>query len=168
MDIPSLLLSFTQWAEATIGAYGYVGIFLVSLIGNLTIVFPFPAFVFIFAMGSVLNPWLVGLAGALGGALGETTGYLLGAGSREVVIDKYGKKLKKAKSWTEKHGIFPVIIFFALTPLPSDIIGIFAGLIRYDFKKFLLANFIGKLGLNILIAFAGYYSFEAIYFFFAG
>ncbi len=42
------------------GSYGYLGIFLLSLIGNATVVLPMPAFLTALAGGSVLNPAAVG------------------------------------------------------------------------------------------------------------
>jgi len=162
MDLVGLITGFTAWAESVVGAYGYFGIFLVSFVATASIIFPIPSFILVFTMGSVLNPWLVGLAAGLGAAFGEITGYLIGTGGRQAIQSKYKKPLKRVRKWTLRHGIFPVIVFFAATPLPDDVVGVLAGLIRYDFRKFLLASFIGKVVLHTIIAFAGYYSFEAI------
>jgi membrane protein DedA with SNARE-associated domain len=165
MDI---VTQFILWAQDFVGAWGYLGIFVVSLVGNLSIILPIPAFVLVFTMGAVLNPWLVGLAGGLGGALGETSGYLIGMGGREVIETKYEKRLAMAKKWIEKHGIFPIILVFAATPLPSDIVGILAGVIRYDIRKFFLANIIGKVIMNTYIAWAGFYGINAVLAFLGG
>ncbi len=59
-------------------AYGYPGIFLISLAANATVIFPAPSLALVFALGAVLNPILVGLVAGLGEALGELTGYLAG------------------------------------------------------------------------------------------
>ena len=61
-----------------LAALGYVGIFLVSLLGNATILLPAPSLVVVFAMGTALIPLLVGLAAGAGDALGELTGYAAG------------------------------------------------------------------------------------------
>ena len=166
MDIPSALLAFQGWAESFVGSFGYLGIFIVSFIGNASVILPVPAFILVFTFGSILNPLLVGLAAGVGGGLGEITGHLIGRGGRKALLKKYKKQLARTKTWTKKRGIFPVIIMFGATPLPSDVIGIFSGLIRYDYKKFFLASIIGKTIMNTYIALAGYYSFEAIKFFF--
>src|SRR4030042_6955298 len=60
---------------AELAAIGYPGIFLVSLLGNATIVLPAPSLALVFAMGSALPPISVGLAAGAGEALGELTGY---------------------------------------------------------------------------------------------
>ncbi|MBL7160936.1 MAG: VTT domain-containing protein [Candidatus Aenigmarchaeota archaeon] len=162
MDIAALLIGFTVWAEATVGAYGYLGIFMVSLLGNLSVIFPVPSFALVFAMGAILNPWLVGLAGGLGGGIGEISGYIIGRGGRKAIKKKYEKQLKRVRKWAGGHRTFAVIVLFGATPLPSDIIGIFAGLIHYDIRKFLLASIIGKIIMSTYIAWAGYYSFDTI------
>ncbi len=162
MSLASLALSFSEWAESVVGVYGYLGIFLVSLVGNLTVIFPVPAFAFVFAMGAVLNPWLVGLMGGAGAALGEITGYGIGRVGSPVAMRKYGKQIKRLQKWAEKRGMFFLIMVFAATPLPSDVTGVLAGLSSYDLKKFLIANLIGKTAMNLLIAWAGFHSFEAV------
>jgi membrane protein YqaA with SNARE-associated domain len=59
-------------------AYGYPGIFLISLAASATLIFPVPSLALVFALGGVLNPVLVGLAAGLGETPGELTGYLAG------------------------------------------------------------------------------------------
>jgi len=153
-----MLSHFMVWAQNTVTAWGYLGIFLVNLIGSASIVFPVPAFLVVFAMGSILNPWLVGLAAAIGAALGELTGYVLGLGGREAIKRKANSKwLNKAERWMVSHGVFPIIVIFAVSPLPDDITGIIGGVIKYDIKKFLLASFIGKLIMNMAIAWGGFF-----------
>lgn len=165
MTFAELLMAFTAWAQLVVGDWGYLGIFLVSLVANFSIIFPIPSFALVFAFGGILNPWLVGLAGGAGAALGELSGYAIGRGGRIAIKKRYQKRLKRVRTWTLTHGIFPIIILFGATPLPSDIVGVLAGIIRYDLKKFLLANFIGKTILHTAIAFAGLYSFEAVHLF---
>jgi len=62
---------FITWSNEVVGAWGYLGIFLVSLVGNASIILPVPSFIIVFTFGAILNPWLVGLAGALGATIGE-------------------------------------------------------------------------------------------------
>ena len=53
---------------AHFAAYGYPGVFLVSLLGNATVILPAPSLAAVFAMGAVLNPVLVGLVAGVGEA----------------------------------------------------------------------------------------------------
>ncbi len=153
---------FIQWAITDfIPVWGYLGLFLIELVSAASIIFPAPAFVINFLLGAPefgLNPWLVGIVAGVGSALGEITGYGVGRGSREFIQKKYGNQLKQAKKWMEEHGDFLIIILFAATPLPHDIVGMLAGAVKYDLKKFMLATMIGKIIIGIVLAWAGYYS----------
>lgn len=159
MAFTEIAIQFMAWAQSTAAAWGYMGIFLVSLIGSASIIFPVPAFLVIFAMGAVLNPWLVGIVAGIGAGLGEVTGYLVGFAGKELAEKKNRKNrwLEKAKKWTESRGIFTVILVFAATPLPDDITGIIAGAIGYNWKKFLIACIIGKTIMGIALAWGGFF-----------
>ena len=137
--------------------YGYFGIFLVSLIESSTIVFPLGFAVVIFASGAVLNPFLVGLSAGLGAAIGEFTGYAIGLGGRKVIEKKWKNHIKKAEKLFQKYGGFLVIVLFAATPLPDDVVGILGGTLRYPLKKFFIASLIGKIILNLALAYGGFY-----------
>jgi membrane protein YqaA with SNARE-associated domain len=159
MDMISLIAQFSAWSGALVRDWGYLGIFVISLVSSASIILPVPYFAFVFAAGAVLNPLLVGIAGGLGSAIGELSGYLIGFGGKHAIKNKHEKLLKKAESWAEKHGFFAVVVFFAATPLPDDIIGILGGALGYNVKKFFVASLIGKLALNLALAFGGFYGY---------
>ncbi len=146
---------------------GYVGIFIINLIGASTIIFPMPAAAFVLASGAFLNPVLLGLSAGLGAALGELVGYGLGLGSRKIGEKKFDKELLKAEKMFEKYGGFVTLMVFAATPLPDDVVGVVAGILNYKVKKFFIAVLIGKIVLNITLAAAGFYGIKGIikYFF---
>ena len=156
------LAQFSAWALAFVQAYGYPGVFIINLFASATIFFPIPAFALTFALGAVLNPWLLGLSAGLGSAIGELTGYLLGYGSQEALKKKYRKWLERANEWAEKRGMFFAILAVAASPLPTDIVGILAGVSKYDPKKFFIAMAIGKIIKYTLIAWAGFYGLRWI------
>ena len=137
--------------------YGYLGIFLISLISYASIIFPIPSAVFVFGAGAVLNPLLVGLIAAVGSAIGEISGYVLGLGGRKVIERKWKKSIDNVEKMFQKYGGFLIIIVFGATPLPDDVVGIFAGTVRYPFKKYFIATLIGKLILNLVLAYSGFY-----------
>lgn len=142
-------------------AYGYVGIFLVSLLGSATIILPIPYFGLIFAVAPLFNPILLTIASALGSALGEFIGYMAGKLGRHFVIKKDHKWLKLAKKWFTNNG-FLTLFFFAAAPIPTDIGGIVAGALNYDKRKFFIAMFAGKMVKFAMVVYAGYYSLGAI------
>jgi uncharacterized membrane protein YdjX (TVP38/TMEM64 family) len=142
-----------------LGNYGYLGAFLISLIGNATIILPAPGFLVLIALGATLNPVLVGISGGIGGTLGEATCYLLGYGGRQVVQNR--KLYDKAVQWLQRWGVITIFVF-AVTPLPFDIVGMVAGLLRFPFWKFILALCFGKIIKYIVLAFAGALGWEAV------
>ena len=137
--------------------YGYLGIFLISLISYASIILPLPSSIFVFGAGAVLNPTLVGLVAAVGSAIGEISGYVVGLGGRKVIERKWKKSIGDVEKLFQKYGGFLIIIIFGATPLPDDIVGIFAGTIKYPFKKYFIATLIGKLILNLALAYSGFY-----------
>ena len=146
---------------AEIAGWGYAGIFIVSVIGSASIIFPVPSMIFVFLLSGELNPIIIALLAGAGSAIGEMAGYGLGYGSSlltEKKKRKWEKIIGRTKDAFQKHGGFWIIVLFAATPLPHDIVGIVAGTLKYHPKKFLFATFIGKFAINLVIALAGFYS----------
>jgi membrane protein YqaA with SNARE-associated domain len=155
------MAGFIEWAITDfIPVWGYLGLFLIELIGSATIFLPAPGFAINFIMGGIpgFNPWIVGIVAGAGSAIGEITGYGVGRGSREVVQKRYGKWLDRARKWMEGPGDFLIIFLFAATPLPHDVVGILSGAVDYPIKKFMLATLAGKIIAGIMLAWAGYFS----------
>ncbi len=133
--------------------YGYPGVFLVSLAGNATVIFPAPSLAVVFAMGAVLKPILVGLAAGVGEALGELTGYLAGFSGRAIVEDQ--ARYERMTRWMERNGALTVF-FLSLIPNPFfDVAGMAAGALKYPVWRFLLFCWAGKTIKTTLIALAG-------------
>lgn len=136
-----------------LAAYGYPGVFLVSLAGNATVVLPAPSLAVVFAMGAVLKPVLVGLAAGIGEALGELTGYLAGFSGRALVENR--ARYEQITAWMRRNGALTI---FALSFIPNpffDIAGMAAGALKYPVWKFLLYCWAGKTTKTTLIALAG-------------
>ncbi|MFN2168693.1 MAG: hypothetical protein ACK2U9_20865 [Anaerolineae bacterium] len=107
---------------AELAALGYPGIFLVSLLGNATIVLPAPSLALVFAMGSALAWPLVGLVAGAGEALGELTGYLAGMGGRAIIEDE--KTYGRLVSWMERRGGITIFVLSAIPNPFFDLAGI--------------------------------------------
>ena len=58
--------------------WGYVGIFLLSILANATVIIPAPGLLIVFSMAAKFDPLWVGVAAGLGATLGELSGYLAG------------------------------------------------------------------------------------------
>jgi membrane protein YqaA with SNARE-associated domain len=153
---------------------GYVGVFISSLAGSATVIFPIPSFLFVVAAGVILNPILVGMIAGLGAALGELVGYgvgyAIGTGGRKqkkykIDFERFRKIFDKNRMTTFgrlKINGFVLILIFAATPLPDDVLGLFCGAVRYDIRKFFLASLIGKIILYMALAYAGFYGADVI------
>lgn len=158
MAITEILIHIITNSHNFVNKWGYLGIFLVSLIGSASIILPLPTFVILFTFGAIFNPLLVALVGALGMSLGNLTSYLLGLGGKEILEDKHSKRLDSIKKTFNKYGAPLWILLVNATPLPDDIVGIFCGVIRYDFRKYFIVMFIGQLILSLVLAYSGFYS----------
>ncbi len=133
--------------------YGYPGIFLISLIGNATIILPVPSFAVVFAVGGALNPVAVGIIAGLGATLGETTGYLAGIGGRTVIEKR--AFYNRLEGWMRKRGVL-VIFLLAAIPNPAfDVGGMVAGALRMPIWHFYLAAWAGKSVRFTLLAMSG-------------
>lgn len=143
--------------------YGYLGIFLISLLGAMSIFLPVPYTVVIFILGGLptFDPIWIAVAAGLGAAIGEFSGYLIGVGGRRVIKDKYKKKMDFLTKLFKKYG--PVAIFvFALTPLPDDLLFIPLGVMRYNLLRAFLPAILGKFLSNLIIAYSGRLSLEIV------
>lgn len=145
---------------ADLAAIGYPGIFLVSLLGNATIVLPAPSLVLVFSMGSALPPVLVGLAAGVGEALGELTGYAAGFGGRAVIENE--ETYRRLVAWMERRGGVTVFVLSVIPNPLFDLAGIAAGTLRYPLWRFLLFCWLGKTIKTMGIAWAGALSFNAL------
>lgn len=142
--------------------YGYLGVFVASAVSSASIFLPIPFFLLAVAAGALLNPILVAIIGGLGAALGELVGYGVGAGGKHLAKPEQKKWFRKTKRWLKGKKAFFIIIAFAATPLPDDVVGILAGFLRYDIKKFFVAMAIGKILLFLVLAYIGFYGFDVL------
>ena len=134
--------------------WGYLGAFVISVLANATIILPVPYALAIFTLGTVLNPLVLGLVGGLGAAIGELTGYALGAAWRGVLTEEKKRKFEAAKKLLDKSAALAIFVFSA-TPLPVDVISIPVGMIGYPLWKTFLAFLAGKITLCLMLSYSG-------------
>lgn len=156
------LNQFSDWAYRIIQVLGYPGLFIVNLISCSSVFFPLPGYLLVFIFGGIFNPTLVAFFSSLGAAFGELTSYGAGRGGGYIFKKTQEKYFEKGKEWFKKKKGFWLIIIFAATPLPFDVIGILAGVLNYNLKKFILATFFGKMIMNLVLAFGGFYGINWI------
>ncbi|MCL5997974.1 MAG: VTT domain-containing protein [Chloroflexi bacterium] len=125
-----------------LGNAGYIGLFLVSIIGNATIIIPAPAFVVACAAGIVYGPVLVGLIAGLGASLGELTGYYAGYGGAAVLPE--GKLYRRLEDFMRRHGMLAIFILAAIPNPLFDVGGMIAGILKMPVIRFVVAAWLGK------------------------
>lgn len=135
-----------------LGRFGLLGIFVINLLNNATVIVPAPfgmALTCLFA--DVAHPIAVGVAGGLGSALGEYTGYMAGVGGTAVL--PRGRMYKWLRFSMRRAG--PLVLFvLALVPNPLfDVGGLLAGALRMPPRVFLFATIAGKIVRYVLIAY---------------
>ena len=133
--------------------YGYLGLFLLSILGNATIILPVPIILTAFLGGAVFNPLAVGIIVSLGATIGELTGYLAGAGGGEIV--EKDKRILKIRKWMEKYGLWTIFILAAVPNPLFDLAGIVAGATKIPVYKYFSVVWLGKLIKFVTISYLG-------------
>ncbi|TET66990.1 MAG: hypothetical protein E3J40_04025 [Dehalococcoidia bacterium] len=151
---------------AELKSYGYLGAFLISLIGNGTILLPGIVLPILSGLGIVLysaaglvGPVIVGLAGGAGAAIGEIVGYLAGYGGRGIVENN--KLYQRLVDWVRRWGALAIFIF-TLVPLFFDLVGLAAGVLRFPLWKFILICWLGRTLLYVVFVVLAALGWEAV------
>ena len=99
------------------------------------------------------NIYLLIAVATFGNTLGSVINYFLGLKGEEYLISKNFLKEKyiiKSKYYFDKYG--SISLLFSWLPIIGDPITFVAGILKYDFKKFLVLVFIAKLSRYLVIA----------------
>ena len=146
---------------AQLAAFGYPGIFLISLLANATVLLPAPGVAVVFAMGSIFNPLILGIVAGVGSAIGELSGYLAGYSGQAVVerSDIYDK----IKPFISKYAAATIFVLAAIPNPFFDLGGIAAGALKIPMRTFLFWCILGKIIKMLCFAYAGAYSINWVY-----
>lgn len=145
-------LSLVDWMNQVASQFGYLGVFIISLIGTMAIIVPIPYTLVILGLGAAgWDPILLTIAGGTGSAIGEIAGYLLGYYGRRIISAERQRKMDYLLRIFGKYS--PIAIFiFALTPLPDDLLFIPLGILHYDLIKAFIPALIGKTLMSYILA----------------
>jgi len=133
--------------------YGLASVFLISLLGNATVILPAPSLAMVFAFGGVYPPWQVGLIAGAGMALGELTGYLAGYAGSAVIENR--AHYEQIKAYMEKYGLLTIFILSVIPNPLMDLAGIAAGALKLPVWQFLVVCLVGKVLKNLAAAYLG-------------
>jgi len=149
-----------------LGAYGYLGAFIISLFGGATVIAPIPMTPVIFALGRILTPWFVGVAAGLGETLGGLAIYMTGyGGGTAFVKSKHGKIqaiYSRLAGWMERRGSLTLFILSATVNPFFYPAGLAAGALRFGVWKYTLICLVGKIIKGWTVAFAGYWGLREL------
>jgi membrane protein YqaA with SNARE-associated domain len=133
----------------------YISVFVATLLANMTIIAPVPFAVAIMATAAKdFNPVLVALAAALGGSIGELSGYFAGRWGRKIVIPEGIVGTKRIEQWVRKYGVWAIMLLAFQPIVPFDVGGLVAGAARMPLPLFFPALFAGKFPKYILLTYA--------------
>ncbi len=137
------------------GKYGYLGVFLASLISSSTVLMPAPGPAVVIVAATIWNPAWVAVVASIGGTIGEMTGYLVGFGGRSVIVPRLSGRYGTAERWMKRYGGWAIFVLAAI-PFPLfDLVGIAAGAAKFSWWKFLLFCWLGRLPKSFVEAYIG-------------
>lgn len=148
-------------------AYGYVGAFLISILGGATIIVPVPMLAVVFALGGVMKyTWLVGAAAGLGETLGALTIYLTGYGGGAALYNSKRGKIRAAyermMQLMERRGSITLFLLAAVINPFFYPAALCAGVLRFGIKKYFIIIWAGKTIKGLTVAYFGYWGLRGI------
>lgn len=148
--------------------YGYLGAFIISILGGATIVIPVPMLAVVFALGGVMEyTWLVGISAALGELIGALTIYMTGHGAGRVLVDsKHGKiqsAYERMLGLMEKRGHLVLFIVASVVNPFFYPAALAAGALRFGLRKYIAIVLAGKLIKCMTVVYAGYWGIKGIF-----
>ena len=105
-----------------------------------------------------LNIYLIVIFATLGNVLGSILNYWIGYKGEEYLENKKTikkEKIIKIKSYFDKYGGYSLLLSWV--PIIGDPITVVAGVLKYNFKKFILIVLIAKFGRYLSISLAYLY-----------
>ncbi|QOJ78311.1 hypothetical protein IG193_05970 [Infirmifilum lucidum] len=140
------------------GVGGYLGVFVISVLGNLIPFIPIPYLVAVYLYAALIpgcNPILLGLVSGVGAGFGKLLIYFTSRGVSHIVLSEdTRKRYSRLSSMLGMWGAIAVFLF-AATPSPDDVIIVLLGLMGYNPLKFFIGVTAGKVVISILTAYTG-------------
>ncbi|MDM8244282.1 DedA family protein [Limosilactobacillus vaginalis] len=160
--IAEVIIPMFEW----LGPWSYVLLFMIIFMETGLVIFPWlPGESLIFLTASfiafhpVLKMEIVIPVFFLAAFIGDTVNYFIGRSlSRWQWLAKRvnGPGMVKAHQLLEKHGI-KTIAFGRFVPLIRTFVPLIAGTMHFDFRRFMVGNFLGVIVWVLLASVVGYY-----------
>ena len=151
--------------------WGYLGAFIISILGGATIIIPVPMLAVVFALGGAMGePWqvaLVGISAALGELIGALTIYMTGHGAGRVIVENRHGKVQRAYEkllgLMERKG--PIVLFIVASVVNPFFYpaALAAGALRFGIWKYSGIVLAGKIIKCMTVVYAGYFGLKGIF-----
>lgn len=133
--------------------YGYLGIFIISVIGNIAVFSPTAPLASILG-GSMYNPWIVSFVTTLGAVVGEMASYIVGYAGENTI--QHYTWYDRIKQYMEMNGTLTIFLLSVIPNPLFDLVGIIAGATNYPLRQFIIISFLGKWIKYGIFAFLGH------------
>jgi membrane protein YqaA with SNARE-associated domain len=181
-SVGGTVLLIKNWQYmALLEKQGFIGLFVISLFAGSPIPVPTPNMILTFTLGSVFNPVLVALVSSLGNAIGNAMVYFVGRGGLEFFKNLelnarkfkgirpsrfarflYKIKMPRINEFARKNALWAV---FVLGMYPNPLlmtVEMGMGAARYNFWKFFIVCWAGKMVEALALSYLGYYGLRSI------
>lgn len=160
--------------------YGYLGLFIMTIVTGFSIPLPVPYMVFTFTLGGILHPALVGAAAGMGLGIGGTLLYLTGRGGRrflpqfnisdpadEAYSSRMARFLRRIRlprmiEFAKRRGM---VAIFILSVVPNPVfapVAVSMGTMRFSMGRFFAACWGGSTVKTMVLAYLGYLGLGSI------
>ena len=155
------------WAEVrSLGQYGYLGAFVISVLGGATVIIPVPMLAVQFALGGVLKPYYVGLAAGAGETLGAIAIYMTGYGGGTAFLNSKHVRIQaiyqRLMSWVERRGSLTLFILSSLINPFFYPVALAAGALHLGIWRYTIICWVGKTIKGMTIAYLGYWGIGSL------
>jgi membrane protein DedA with SNARE-associated domain len=167
---PSVALLVNPDLTDPLGKFSYAGVFLVNLVSTATLFFPVPG---ITAAANVLIvteasdarlPWLVGIAGGAGMAIGELTAYYVGVLGAHVTggqqlparLEPLAQRIAGfVRRLMRRWGMLTLFVLAAIPEPVFEIAAVGAGSVRMPLHRYFIAVLAGCVVRGLTLAYLG-------------
>jgi membrane protein DedA with SNARE-associated domain len=150
--------------------WGYLGAFIISILGGATIIIPVPMLAVVAALASALGtPWevaILGFSSAAGEVIGALIIYYTGNGAGSAINSpkhsRVQKVFNKMVGFIERRGSWALFaVTFIINPLfyPAAFV---CGAIKFRLSKFLTVVIIGKLIKCMTVVYVAYFGLKGL------
>lgn len=149
--------------------YGYLGAFVISILGGATIIIPVPMLAVVFALGAAMTDvWhaaLLALSAALGELIGALIIYMTGHGAGRAISNKPGRvqaAYERMLGLMERRGPLTLFIVASIVNPFFYPAALACGALRFGLKKYIFIVLTGKIIKCMTVVYAGYYGLQGI------